>query len=99
VAGTGAGADPEYVWDSATDPLMAALLENGSVPSINTATAGWVNNADPLPGGFPAEVTAHLRQVNRLPSWADRTKLTRAADFNRRRDTYLFMLYGLGSGS
>ncbi|MER7055520.1 oxygenase MpaB family protein [Streptomyces sp. NPDC000351] len=98
VAGTGTGADPEYVWDSATDPLMAALLKNGQVPSINSAMEGWVNNGDPLPGGFPAELTAHLRQVNRLPSWADRAKLTRAADFNRRRDTYLFMLYGLGSG-
>ncbi|MZD08241.1 DUF2236 domain-containing protein, partial [Streptomyces sp. SID5785] len=30
--------------------------------------------------------------------WADEAKLARAADFNRRKDTYLFMLYGLGSG-
>ncbi|MBF8174594.1 MULTISPECIES: oxygenase MpaB family protein [Streptomyces] len=98
VAGTGTGADPEYVWDDATDPLMAALIKNGSVPSINTAMQGWVNNGDPLPSGLPAALTDHLRQVNQLPSWADRTKLARAADFNRRRDTYLFMLYGLGSG-
>ncbi|MFD1051031.1 oxygenase MpaB family protein, partial [Kibdelosporangium lantanae] len=31
-------------------------------------------------------------------AWADRAKLRLAADFNRRKDTYLFMLYGLGSG-
>ncbi|GGJ38841.1 oxygenase MpaB family protein [Streptomyces brasiliensis] len=98
VAGTGTGADPEYVWDSAVDPLMAALIDNGQVPSVNTVIKGWVNNGDPLPSGLPADLTAHLQQVNKLPSWADPAKLARAADFNRRRDTYLFMLYGLGSG-
>ncbi|GGS99507.1 MULTISPECIES: oxygenase MpaB family protein [Streptomyces] len=98
VAGSGTGADPAYVWDDATDPLMASLLDKGLVPSVNKAMASWVNNGDPLPGGLPADLTAHLRQVNRLPSWADSAKLARAADFNRRRDTYLFMLYGLGSG-
>ncbi|MER5478989.1 oxygenase MpaB family protein [Streptomyces sp. NPDC002734] len=98
VAGSGAGADPEWIWDDATDPLMASLLDNGQVPAVNTAMAKWVNNGDPLPSGLPAELTAHLRQVNKLPAWADLTKLRRAADFNRRRDTYLFMLYGLGSG-
>ncbi|CAM5640831.1 oxygenase MpaB family protein [Streptomyces hirsutus] len=97
-AGTGTGADPEYVWDSAADPLLASLLDNGRIPSVNTAMARWVDNGDPLPSGLPAELTAFLRTVNKLPSWADPVKLRRAADFNRRRDTYLFMLYGLGSG-
>lgn len=98
VAEAGSGTDPQYVWDSAVDPLMAALIDNGQVPSVNAAMAGWVNNGDPLPSGLPAGLTAHLQQANALPSWADMDKLTRAADFNRRRDTYLFMLYGLGSG-
>ncbi|MFD9504301.1 oxygenase MpaB family protein [Streptomyces sp. NPDC060035] len=98
VARTGTGIDPEYVWDSATDPLMVSLLENGQVPSVNTAMAGWVNNGDALPSGLPADLTAHLLTVNKLPPWADPAKLARAADFNRRKDTYLFMLYGLGSG-
>ncbi|MFD9290384.1 oxygenase MpaB family protein [Streptomyces sp. NPDC060030] len=98
VAGSGTGVDPEYVWDSATDPLMVSLLRNGQVPAVNTAMAVWVNNGDALPAGLPAELTAHLRTVNKLPSWADPVKLARAADFNRRKDTYLFMLYGLGSG-
>ncbi|MFE2051776.1 oxygenase MpaB family protein [Streptomyces sp. NPDC059459] len=93
-----AGTGPEWIWDEAADPLMASMLDKGHVPAINTAWASWVNNGDPLPGGLPAEFTAYLRQVNRLPSWADPVKLARAADFNRRRDTYLFMLYGLGSG-
>ncbi|MFJ8769172.1 oxygenase MpaB family protein [Streptomyces clavifer] len=98
VAGAGAGVDPEYVWDSAADPLMVSLLENGQVPSVNTAMAGWVNNRDALPAGLPGALTAHLLRVNKLPSWADPAKLARAADFNRRKDTYLFVLYGLGSG-
>lgn len=98
VAGSGTGVDPEYVWDSATDPLMVSLLQNGQVPAVNTAMAGWVNNGDALPAGLPAELTAHLRTVNKLPPWADPVKLARAADFNRRKDTYLFVLYGLGSG-
>ncbi|MGP2435912.1 oxygenase MpaB family protein [Streptomyces sp. JW3] len=93
-----AGTGPEWIWDDAADPLMVKMLDGGHVPAINTAWAAWENNNDPLPGGLPAEFTAYLKQVNRLPSWADPAKLARAADFNRRRDTYLFMLYGLGSG-
>ena len=58
----------------------------------------WVNNNDPLPSGLPANLATYLQQVNKLPAWADRAKLRLAADFNRRKDTYLFMLYGLGSG-
>ncbi|MEU6534803.1 oxygenase MpaB family protein [Streptomyces sp. NPDC047000] len=95
-AATGTGA--EYVWDSAADPLVASLIENGQVASVNSAMATWVNNNDPLPSGLPADLTTYLQGVNQLPSWADPVKLARASDFNRRRDTYLFMLYGLGSG-
>ncbi|MFF9150214.1 oxygenase MpaB family protein [Streptomyces sp. NPDC014861] len=96
--GAAAGTGPEWIWDEAADPLMAAMLEQGKVPGINATWASWVNNDDPLPAGLPPEFAAHLGRVNRLPSWADPAKLARAADFNRRRDTYLFMLYGLGSG-
>ena len=78
--------------------MLVGLLQNGQVPAVNTAMRRWVRNGDPLPGGLPADLTAYLQRVNRLPSWADRAKLRLAADFNRRKDTYLFMLYGLGSG-
>jgi hypothetical protein len=93
-----AGADPWWVWDDEVDTLMAGLVDSGQVPAVNTALRPWVNNGDPLPGGLPDGLAAHLRQADRLPSWADPAKLRRAADFNRRKDTYLFMLYGLGSG-
>ncbi|WP_338702595.1 oxygenase MpaB family protein [Streptomyces sp. Q6] len=98
VAGAGAGVDPEYVWDDEVDRLVASLIDSGQVPAVNTAMESWVNNGDPLPTGLPADLTAYLRTVNKLPDWADPVKLARAADFNRRKDTYLFVLYGLGSG-
>ncbi|WP_370961884.1 oxygenase MpaB family protein [Amycolatopsis sp. cg9] len=93
-----AGADPWWTWDDEVDRLMAGVLDTGQVPAVNTALRSWVDNSDPLPTGLPAELATYLQQVNRLPSWADAAKLRRAADFNRRKDTYLFMLYGLGSG-
>ena len=93
-----AGAGPWWVWDDAVDRMMAAALDTGQVPTINTAMRSWVNNNDPVPSGLPADLAAHLQQATRLPDWADRAKLGLAADFNRRKDTYLFMLYGLGSG-
>ncbi|MFJ7213083.1 oxygenase MpaB family protein [Amycolatopsis sp. NPDC098790] len=93
-----AGTDPWWVWDDEVDRLMAGILDRGGVPAVNTALRPWVNNGDPLPTGLPTDLAGYLQQVNRLPSWADAAKLRRAADFNRRKDTYLFMLYGLGSG-
>ncbi|MEV6827008.1 oxygenase MpaB family protein [Amycolatopsis sp. NPDC051102] len=90
--------DPWWVWDDEVDRLVAGLVDGGQVPAVNTALRSWVNNGDPLPGGLPADLAGYLGRVNGLPSWADAAKLRRAADFNRRKDTYLFLLYGLGSG-
>ena len=90
--------DPWLVWDDATDPLVASLLENGQIPAVNTAFESWVDNGDALPAGLPANLVTYLQQVNRLPSWADQTKLAAAAQFNKRMSMYLFVLYGLGSG-
>ena len=93
-----AGTDPWWVWDDEVDQLLAGLLTSGQIPAVNTAMRSWVNNGDAVPSGLPANLRTYLQRVNTLPSWADRTKLRLAADFNRRKDTYLFMLYGLGSG-
>ncbi|MFC7529852.1 oxygenase MpaB family protein [Actinoplanes sp. GCM10030250] len=98
IAATDTVTDPWGVWDDATDPLVASLLENGQIPAVNTAFGAWVTNGDPLPAGIPAALTTYLQQVNTLPSWADRAKLNRAAQFNKRMSMYLFLLYGLGSG-
>ncbi|WNV87045.1 oxygenase MpaB family protein [Umezawaea sp. Da 62-37] len=97
-AGAAAGTDPWWTWDDDLDRLMATLLDTGQIPAVNTAWRPWVDNNRPVPSGLPADLAAHLRQAAALPSWADRAKLRLAADFNRRKDTYLLMLYGLGSG-
>ena len=96
--GTSTGVDPWWVWDDEVDRLLAGLLDTGQVPAVNTAMRSWVNNNEALPSGLPANLAAHLQKVTKLPSWADQAKLRLAADFNRRKDTYLFLLYGLGSG-
>nr|AXL05700.1 DUF2236 domain-containing protein [uncultured bacterium] len=93
-----AGTDPWWVWDDEVDRLVAGLLDRGQVPAVNTGMRSWVDNGDALPAALPADLATWLQKVNTLPSWADRAKLRLAADFNRRKDTYLFMLYGLGSG-
>jgi hypothetical protein len=97
-AGAAAGPDPWWAWDDEIDGIMASLLDSGRVPAVNTAIRPWVNNNQALPAGLPGNLAAYLTKVNKLPSWADRAKLRLAADFNRRKDTYMFMLYGLGSG-
>ncbi|OHV34111.1 MULTISPECIES: oxygenase MpaB family protein [Pseudofrankia] len=98
VAGTGTGTDPQWVWDDTIDRVMASVIDNGQVPAVNAAILPWTNNNAPLPTGLPADLASYLQQATKLPSWADMSLLRRAADFNRRKDTYLFMLYGLGSG-
>jgi hypothetical protein len=98
IAATDTITDPWSVWDDATDPLVASLLDNGQIPAVNTAFESWVDNGDPLPSSMPANLRTYLQQVNVLPSWADQTKLARAAQFNKRMSLYLFLLYGLGSG-
>ncbi|MFI5908475.1 oxygenase MpaB family protein [Dactylosporangium sp. NPDC051541] len=98
LAGTDTVTDPWDVWDDATDPLVAALLDNGQIPGVNTAFGSWFDNGDALPAGLPTELVTYLNQYNRLPSWADSTKLANAAKFNKRVSLYLFLLYGLGSG-
>ncbi|MEV6345514.1 oxygenase MpaB family protein [Actinoplanes sp. NPDC051851] len=98
IAATDTVTDPWSVWDDATDPMVASFLENGQIPAINTAFESWVNNGDALPSAFPAELVTYLQTYNRLPAWADQTKLARGAQFNKRMSMYLFLLYGLGSG-
>jgi hypothetical protein len=98
IAATDTVTDPWSVWDDATDPLVASLLDNGQIPAVNTAFQSWVDNGDALPAGLPAGLVTYLQQVNTLPSWADPAKLAAAAQFNKRMSMYLFLLYGLGSG-
>jgi hypothetical protein len=98
IAATDTVTDPWSVWDDATDPLLVSLLDSGQIPAVNTAFESWVKNGDALPSSLPANLATYLQQVNVLPSWADQTKLKRAAQFNKRMSLYLFLLYGVGGG-
>lgn len=98
MARAGTGVDPLWVWDDEIDAIMASVIDAGQVPAVNDAILPWVDNDHPVPAGLPAELAGFLGREARLPEWADMAKLRRAADFNRRKDLYLFVIYGLGGG-
>ncbi|MGW0532308.1 oxygenase MpaB family protein [Streptomyces sp. NPDC003032] len=98
VAGSGAGADPRWVWDEEADPLVASLLDRGAVPEVNRLLWNWERNDQPLPDGLPRDLRTFMEEARRLPSWADRAKLETAADFNKSRGLYLNLLNGVGGG-
>ncbi|MGW7517684.1 oxygenase MpaB family protein [Streptomyces sp. NPDC054796] len=98
VAGTGEGADPRWVWDDETDPLVASLLDRGDVPRVNELLWNWERNDQPLPSGLPRDLKTYIDEARELPSWADRDKLETAAEFNKSRGIYLNLLNGVGGG-
>jgi hypothetical protein len=98
VAGAGAGVDPEWVWDEEADPVLAAVLDRGDVPKVNELLKQWTRNDQPLPDKLPADLRDFMEHARRLPSWADKTTLDRAAQFNKTKGIYVGALYGLGSG-
>jgi endo-cleaving rubber dioxygenase len=98
VAGSGADADPRWVWDAEADPLVASILDRGEVARINELLRTWTRNGQPLPAGLPEDLRAFMEQARRLPPWADRAKLDQAATFTKAKGTYLLLVYGLGSG-
>lgn len=98
VAGSGSGVDPQWVWDEQADPVLAAVLDRGGIAAINDQLATWTRNDQAPPAGLPADLREFMDQARQLPSWADRTKLDRAARINSTKGIYIGALYGLGSG-
>ncbi|MFI6937731.1 oxygenase MpaB family protein [Streptomyces sp. NPDC050418] len=98
LAGADAVTDPFQVWDPEPDALAVRLLADGAIPAVNTAWRSWVDNADPLPSGMPGYLTAYLSKVNRLPDWADATRLAASERYYKRLASYLFVTQSLGSG-
>ncbi len=98
VAGTGAGADPRWVWDPEADPVVASLIDRGDVPRVNELLRTWKRNSQPLPAGLPADLRDFMDSARQLPSWTDQRKLAKAVEFNTKRGLYLGVLYGLASG-
>lgn len=98
VAGAGTGADPRWVWDEETDPLVASLLDRGDVPRVNQLLRSWTYNSQPLPAGLPTDVRDYIEYARQLPSWANQSKLQTATQFYKKRGLYLGLTYGFGSG-
>src|SRR5262245_22994487 len=73
VVGQGTGADPKWVWDEETDPLVASLLDRGDVPRVNELLRGWRYNSQPLPADLPADVRDYIESARQVPSWTDQT--------------------------
>ena len=98
VAGLGGEIAPWLVWDDEADPIIAAVIDRGEVPSVNALLRGWTKNADPLPEGLPPDLRDLIEHARQLPSWADVGELRAAVEFNKRRGTYLGVAYGFVSG-
>ena len=98
VAGTGAGADPRWVWDAEADPLLSSLFDRDVIGKVNELLWNWERNDQPLPEGLPADLRDFMAHACRLPSWADRDKLELAAEFNKSRGLYLNLCNGPGGG-
>nr|WP_042191150.1 oxygenase MpaB family protein [Kibdelosporangium sp. MJ126-NF4]CEL19877.1 FIG00816166: hypothetical protein [Kibdelosporangium sp. MJ126-NF4]CTQ97101.1 FIG00816166: hypothetical protein [Kibdelosporangium sp. MJ126-NF4] len=98
VASTGTGADPRWVWDEEADPVVAAVLERGDVPKVNTLLRTWTRNDQPVPSGLPSDLRDFMEQARRLPPWADQSKTDTAAEFHKVRMFYIGVLGGPGSG-
>ncbi|MFJ3670412.1 oxygenase MpaB family protein [Streptomyces sp. NPDC090106] len=98
VAGTGAGLDPEWVWDDEADPLVASVIDRGDVPRVNELLRTWTRNDQPVPAQLPSDLRQFMEETRQLPAWADRAKLETAARFNESRGIYLNLLNGVGGG-
>ncbi|MBT2488636.1 DUF2236 domain-containing protein [Streptomyces sp. ISL-96] len=98
LAGAGTGSDPNWVWDEEADRLLSAVIERGDVPKVNELLRTWTRNDQPLPGELPQYLREFIDKARRLPPWADRNKLDRAAQFNETRGLYLNVLNGIGGG-
>ena len=98
VAGTGDGADPQWIWDPVADPVIAQVLAQEDVPAINALLNTWTTNGQPLPAGLPGYLQDFMEEARQLPSWTNQSLLTEAYTFIQKRGLYLGVLYGLDSG-
>ncbi|MGY0489763.1 oxygenase MpaB family protein [Streptomyces sp. WG-D5] len=98
IAGSGAGVDPEWVWDEQADPVIAGVLQRGEVAKVNELLAQWKRNDQPLPDGLPGDLQEFMEEARKLPSWADKAQLDRGSKFSKTKGIYVGALYGLGSG-
>ncbi|RDI68103.1 oxygenase MpaB family protein [Nocardia pseudobrasiliensis] len=94
----GGGADPLTLWDPEADPIVADVMDHTDVPQVNRLLGTWTRNGQPLPDGLPANLREFIEDARRLPDWADPGKLAASFEFNKKRGTYLGVLYAFASG-
>ncbi|WP_227982107.1 oxygenase MpaB family protein [Nocardia spumae] len=98
IVGSGGGADPLTLWDPEADPVIADVMDRGDVPAINRALATWVRNDQPVPNELPSGLRDFMEYARQLPPWTDQNKLSASFEFNKKRGTYLGVLYAFASG-
>lgn len=98
VVGSGGGADPLTVWDPEADPVIADVMDHEDIPRINNLLRTWVRNEQPIPAGLPQNMRDFMEYARQLPSWADEAKMAAGFEFNKKRGTYLGVLYAFASG-
>ncbi|MEV5646968.1 oxygenase MpaB family protein [Nocardia sp. NPDC052254] len=98
VLGSGGGADPLKMWDPEADPVLADVMDHADVPAVNRLLATWTKNDQPIPEGLPKNLRDFMEYARQLPSWTDQNKLAAGFEFNKKRGTYLGVLYAFASG-
>jgi endo-cleaving rubber dioxygenase len=84
------------IGDPAADRVVAALEARGDLSRVNALLRTWVYNDQPLPSGLPSDLVAFISKARQLPSWADMSKITAAAQFGQAHMSYLSLAYSMG---
>jgi hypothetical protein len=82
--------------DPAADRVVATLTARGQLPEVNRLLREWVYNDQPLPSGLPSVLKTFIASARQLPSWADTTRMTKAAQFGQANMPYLALAYSMG---
>jgi hypothetical protein len=82
--------------DPAADSVVAILTARGQLPEVNRLLREWVYNDQPLPSGLPSVLKTFIDSARQLPSWADTTRITKAAEFGQANMPYLALAYSMG---
>jgi hypothetical protein len=84
------------IGDPAADRVVAELTARGQLPAVNKLLRQWVYNDQPLPSGLPSYLVSFIDQARQLPSWADMSRITAAAQFGQAHMSYLSLAYSMG---
>jgi endo-cleaving rubber dioxygenase len=84
------------IGDPAADRVVAALTARGQLPAVNKLLRQWVYNDQPLPSGLPSDLASFIDKARQLPSWADLSRITAAAQFGQAHMSYLALAYSMG---